>query len=52
MKFNEYFKVYDNYSFVQKKVATKLCDFVEEKVKSLFEIGCGTGIFTNYIRKN
>lgn len=52
MKFNEYFKVYDNYSFVQKKVATKLCDFVEEKkVKSLFEIGCGTGIFTKLYKE-
>lgn len=35
-----------------KKVATKLCDFVEEKkLKSLFEIGCGTGIYKLYKEK-
>lgn len=58
MNFNKHFNEYDEYSFVQKKVAKKLLTFIENSqidVKrdlSLFEIGCGTGIFTReYIKK-
>lgn len=52
MNFNKHFNEYDNYSFVQKKVAIKLLEYIEktkiteEKELSIFEIGCGTGIFT------
>ncbi len=52
MKFDKYYDVYDEYSYIQKKVALNLIDFIREKkalsqnVKKILEIGCGTGIFT------
>lgn len=58
MKFDKYYDMYDDYSFVQKKVSKNLMDFIEENkfeknnISSIFEIGCGTGIFTNEYLKN
>ena len=52
MKFDKYYNVYDNYSIVQKKVAENLSNFIKnsgienKKIETIFEIGCGTGIFT------
>ena len=59
MKFDKYYNVYDNYSIVQKKVAENLSNFIKnsgienKKIETIFEIGCGTGIFTKkYITGN
>lgn len=52
MKFDEYYDMYDDYSFVQKKVALNLMEFIKENnflnnnINTILEIGCGTGIFT------
>lgn len=49
MKFNEHFDDYDENSLPQKRAATKLLDFLSNEnnnFDSIFEIGCGTGIFT------
>lgn len=49
MKFNEHFDDYDKNSLPQKRAATKLLYFLEKEnhnFDSIFEIGCGTGIFT------
>ncbi len=58
MKFDKYYDFYDEYSFVQKKVAKNLMNFINENkfldknISSVLEIGCGTGIFTNeYIKE-
>ncbi len=53
MNFDKYYDFYDDYSFVQKKVAKNLMNFISENkfldknISSILEIGCGTGIFTN-----
>lgn len=50
MNFNKKFSTYDKNALVQKDVANKLIDFLQEsrveKEKKVLEIGCGTGIFT------
>lgn len=48
MRFNKFLNTYDNYAFVQKKVAQKLIRFLEkdEEFKTILEIGCGTGIYS------
>lgn len=58
MNFNRYFDEYDNYSSVQKKVAGNLLNYMKknkltkDEIHSIFEIGCGTGIFTRkYIKE-
>lgn len=58
MNFNRYFDEYDNYSSVQKKVAENLLNYMKknkltkDEIHSIFEIGCGTGIFTRkYIKE-
>ena len=51
MNFKKKFCIYDNYAEVQKEVANNLINFFKEvgikREKTIFEIGCGTGIFTN-----
>lgn len=51
MNFKKKFYIYDNYAEVQKEVANNLINFFKEigvtREKNIFEIGCGTGIFTN-----
>lgn len=58
MNFSRHFGEYDNYSSVQKKVAENLVNYIkknkisENEIQSIFEIGCGTGIFTRkYIKE-
>lgn len=52
MNFNKYFNVYDDYSSIQKKVAENLNKYIkdnkifDDNIKTTYEIGCGTGIFT------
>lgn len=48
MRFHEFLNTYDNYAFVQKKVAQKLIEFLEknEEFETVLEIGCGTGIYS------
>ena len=51
MNFDKNFHTYDKHATVQKIVASNLTRFIEsnlkdKSVKSVFEIGCGTGIFT------
>ena len=50
MNFNKIFCIYDDYAEVQKEVANNFIKFLKEneieKEKNIFEIGCGTGIFT------
>lgn len=58
MNFDKYFNKYDNYSIIQEKVAKKLNELIIDNniykdVSSIFEIGCGTGLFTrNYLKFN
>ncbi|MDO4690904.1 MAG: malonyl-[acyl-carrier protein] O-methyltransferase BioC [Fusobacterium sp.] len=57
MNFNKHFDEYENYSSVQKKVAKNLVNYMskkdvfKEENNTIFEIGCGTGIFTREYRK-
>lgn len=48
MRFDKFLNTYDNYAFVQKKVAQKLIRFLQkdEEFKTILEIGCGTGIYS------
>lgn len=57
MNFIKHFDEYEKYSFVQKKVAENLIKYLKENnvfeknISTVFEIGCGTGIFTREYRK-
>ena len=57
MNFYKYYNEYENYSSAQKQVAKNLLDYMgksnifDTKIDSIFEIGCGTGIFTREYRK-
>ena len=57
MNFNKHYNVYEKYSLAQKQVAKNLLDYIgksnifDTKINSIFEIGCGTGIFTKEYRK-
>jgi malonyl-CoA O-methyltransferase len=43
---------YDDHAAVQRKCAKKLIDLIrEEKFSRILEIGCGTGIYTRFLRK-
>lgn len=51
MNFQNKFYIYNQYADVQREVAKGLISFIDEntkdkKIESVFEIGCGTGIFT------
>ena len=52
MNFNKHYNVYEKYSLAQKQVAKNLLDYMGKsnifntQINSIFEIGCGTGIFT------
>ncbi len=40
-------ELYDRYSYIQKEVAKKLLEFIEEgNCKNILDLGCGTGDFT------
>lgn len=57
MNFNNKFHIYNANADIQRLVAHKLNNFIsynckEKQFKSIFEIGCGTGIFTSYITKS
>lgn len=57
MNFNKHYNVYEKYSLAQKQVAKNLLDYMgksnifDTQINSIFEIGCGTGIFTREYRK-
>lgn len=57
MNFNKHYNVYEKYSLAQKQVAKNLLDYMGKsnifntQIDSIFEIGCGTGIFTREYRK-
>lgn len=57
MNFNKHYNVYERYSLAQKQVAKNLLDYMGKsnifntQINSIFEIGCGTGIFTKEYRK-
>ena len=57
MNFNKHYNVYEKYSLEQKQVAKNLLDYMGKsnifdiQINSIFEIGCGTGIFTKEYRK-
>lgn len=57
MNFNKHYNVYEKYSLAQKQVAKNLLDYMgksnifDTEIDSIFEIGCGTGIFTREYRK-
>lgn len=57
MNFIKHFDEYEKYSFVQKKVAENLVKYLkensifEDNISTVFEIGCGTGIFTREYRQ-
>ncbi|MCY7007973.1 malonyl-ACP O-methyltransferase BioC [Fusobacterium simiae] len=56
MNFNKHYNVYEKYSLAQKQVAKNLLAYMKEanildtEINSIFEIGCGTGIFTKEYR--
>ncbi len=54
MNFNKEFKNYNSNAITQKSVAEKLLTLIDQnkKYNSILELGCGTGIFTEYIVKN
>ena len=57
MNFNKHYNEYEKYSLAQKQVAKNLLDYMRKsnifntQINSIFEIGCGTGIFTKEYRK-
>ena len=57
MNFNKHYNVYEKYSLAQKQVAKNLLDYMGKsnifntQINSIFEIGCGTGVFTREYRK-
>ena len=57
MNFNKHYNEYEKYSLAQKQVAKNLLDYMgksnifDTQINSIFEIGCGTGIFTKEYRK-
>lgn len=57
MNFNKHYNVYEKYSLAQKQVAKNLLNYMgksnifDTQINSIFEIGCGTGIFTKEYRK-
>ena len=57
MNFYKYYNEYENYSLAQKQVAKNLLDYMGKsnifntQINSIFEIGCGTGVFTREYRK-
>ena len=57
MNFNKHYNEYEKYSLAQKQVAKNLLDYMGKsnifntQINSIFEIGCGTGIFTREYRK-
>lgn len=57
MNFNKHYNVYEKYSLAQKQVAKNLLDYMGKssifntQINSIFEIGCGTGIFTKEYKK-
>ena len=56
MNFEKKFEKYDENAHIQKSVAITLVDFLEEmgveKEREVFEIGCGTGMFTKkFVKK-
>lgn len=57
MNFNKHYNVYEKYSLAQKQVAKNLLDYMgksnifDTQINSIFEIGCGTGIFTKEYKK-
>lgn len=57
MNFNKNFGTYDENAIVQKKVADELLKLMKENLEkksytTIFEIGCGTGIFTKKYLKS
>lgn len=55
MNFDKHYNKYDENSIVQKKVAEKLYEMLKKYNlfsgrEDIFEIGCGTGIFTNFYK--
>ena len=57
MNLNKHYNEYEKYSLAQKQVAKNLLDYMRKsnifntQINSIFEIGCGTGIFTKEYRK-
>lgn len=50
-RFLKSFSTYDDNAFIQNIMASNLIKFIPVKCfKSIFEIGCGTGILTKYIK--
>ena len=48
--FSKYAKTYDRYAQLQKSMAERLATFLSEPIPdSVFEIGCGTGVFTRHL---
>ena len=50
-RFSKSFSTYDDNAFIQNIMASNLIKFVPlNNVNSIFEVGCGTGILTRYIK--
>lgn len=54
MNFEKNFSTYDSNALIQKEVAKKLVDIMDENIKEkkfnkVFELGCGTGLFTREV---
>jgi malonyl-CoA O-methyltransferase len=50
-QFNKHAKSYDDYSFIQKEVATYLASKIDKKYHTILDLGCGTGTVYNLIGK-
>ncbi|MCI6152505.1 MAG: methyltransferase domain-containing protein [Fusobacterium perfoetens] len=56
MNFEKNFSTYDSNAIIQKEVAKKLVKIIEENINEkkfnrVFELGCGTGLFTKEVLK-
>ena len=48
--FSKHAKTYDQYAVVQRQAAKKLAVLIpRQNIRSILEIGCGTGLFTKYL---
>lgn len=51
LKFSRYANFYDRFSDIQREASFRLINEIEGKPKDILEIGCGTGFYTELLKK-